>query len=96
MVVAGVCCWAVSYSSCGRYKLLTGGVGNLSPASGIAPSPANSLWTAGNCLQPASGIYLADWHEAVGIVAMVTASFSSAGRWRPSIFLLHTLFSSVR
>ena len=27
MVVAGVCCWAVSYSSCGRYKLLTGGVG---------------------------------------------------------------------
>ena len=70
----------VSYSSCGRYKLLTGGVGNLSPARGIAPSPANSLWAAGYCLQPASGIYLAGWHEAVGIVAMVTASFSRAGR----------------
>jgi len=26
------------------------------------------------------GIYLAGWHEAVGIVAMVTASFSRAGR----------------
>ena len=79
MVVAGVCSWA--NSSCGWYKLLTDGVGRELIAGMRHCAVTDKFFVGGRKLLATSfGIYLAGWHEAVGIVAMVTASFSRAGR----------------